>query len=200
MKGMAHITGGGLTDNIPRCLPQGTAVVLDTGRWTRQPHLFDLLQEWGNIGEAEMRRTFNCGLGMVLVVPGEQAEAVAAAAAELGERAAVVGQVVAGRARCCTDDGRRPERGAGVFVCRRGRGGDGRGSGARLGGRPGAGADCPAGAGLGCRSEARVGACPGPAPAEAPALAVLASGRGTTSWPLPRPCAGAICPCGWRWC
>lgn len=96
LKGMAHITGGGLTDNIPRCLPQGTAVVLDTGRWARQP-VFDLLQEWGNIGEAEMRRTFNCGLGMVLVVPGEQAEAVAAAAAELGERAAVVGQVVTGR-------------------------------------------------------------------------------------------------------
>lgn len=96
LKGLAHITGGGLTENIPRCLPEGAAVALRTDQWKRPP-IFSLLQRWGDIEDGEMRRTFNCGIGMVLVVPARQADAVAAAARELGEEAAVVGEVVPGR-------------------------------------------------------------------------------------------------------
>lgn len=95
VKGVAHITGGGLTENIPRCLPEGVGVVLRTDRWPRLP-IFSLLQEWGGIAEVEMRRTFNCGLGLVLIVPAAQAAVVVAAAAELGEEAYIVGDVVRG--------------------------------------------------------------------------------------------------------
>lgn len=95
LKGLAHITGGGLTENIPRCLPEGMSVVLETERW-QPPPIFALLQTWGESDDAEMRRTFNCGLGMVLIVPEEQAGAVVTAAEALGEEAAVVGRVVSG--------------------------------------------------------------------------------------------------------
>lgn len=95
LKGFAHITGGGLTENIPRCLPDGVGVALDTSAWTVPP-IFTLMQQWGGIATDEMRRTFNCGLGMVLVVPAAQADAVVAAAVALGEQAAIVGEVVAG--------------------------------------------------------------------------------------------------------
>lgn len=95
LKGLAHITGGGLTDNIPRCLPENTAVVLRTDSWV-QPPIFSLLQTWGDIVDAEMRRTFNCGLGLVLVVPPTEADDVVAAANERGEVASVVGEVVRG--------------------------------------------------------------------------------------------------------
>ena len=64
---MSHITGGGLVENIPRCLPEGTAALLDQGAWTR-PEIFDWLQREGGVAEAEMHRTFNCGIGFVLVV------------------------------------------------------------------------------------------------------------------------------------
>ncbi|HST04917.1 MAG TPA: phosphoribosylformylglycinamidine cyclo-ligase [Chloroflexia bacterium] len=71
IKGMAHITGGGLIDNIPRILPSGCAVELDTTSW-KIPPLFQLIQSRGNIPDAEMRRVFNMGLGMVVIVsPGE---------------------------------------------------------------------------------------------------------------------------------
>jgi phosphoribosylformylglycinamidine cyclo-ligase len=66
IKGLAHITGGGLTDNIPRILPEGTAVEIDKGSWPVLP-IFKLMQEIGNVSEAEMYRTFNMGVGMVVV-------------------------------------------------------------------------------------------------------------------------------------
>jgi phosphoribosylformylglycinamidine cyclo-ligase len=93
--GFAHITGGGLTDNIPRVLPDGLGVQLDARAWQRDP-VWDWIQESGRIGDAEMHRTFNCGVGMVALV----ARADAAAALELlraaGERATVIGEVMAG--------------------------------------------------------------------------------------------------------
>jgi len=66
IKGLAHITGGGLTDNIPRILPEGTAVKIDKGSWPTPP-LFELLRRLGNVSESEMYRTFNMGIGMVIV-------------------------------------------------------------------------------------------------------------------------------------
>ncbi len=70
---IAHITGGGLTENLPRVLPAFTAAHIKRDSWTR-PAIFDWLQENGNVDEAEMLRTFNCGIGMVLVVPEKQVE------------------------------------------------------------------------------------------------------------------------------
>ncbi len=70
IKGLAHITGGGLTDNIPRILPEGTAVKIERGSWAIPP-LFELLRKLGNVSDAEMYRTFNMGVGMVIVcAPG----------------------------------------------------------------------------------------------------------------------------------
>ena len=66
IKGLAHITGGGLTDNIPRILPEGTAVKIDKDSWTKPP-LFEMLRRLGNVSETEMYRTFNMGIGMVIV-------------------------------------------------------------------------------------------------------------------------------------
>ena len=66
IKGLAHITGGGLTDNIPRILPEGTAVEIDRGSWPIPP-LFELLRGLGNVSDSEMFRTFNMGVGMVIV-------------------------------------------------------------------------------------------------------------------------------------
>jgi len=72
IKGMAHITGGGLVENIPRCLPDGVKAVLDGQRWP-QPEIFNWLQREGGVTEAEMHRTFNCGIGFVLVVAAADA-------------------------------------------------------------------------------------------------------------------------------
>jgi phosphoribosylformylglycinamidine cyclo-ligase len=93
--GLAHITGGGLTDNIPRVLPAGLEAVLTRARWPRDP-LFDWLQQAGRIEPAEMYRTFNCGIGMVAVVPAAHAAAALALLAGHGETAAVIGEVRAG--------------------------------------------------------------------------------------------------------
>ena len=69
--GMAHITGGGITENLPRILPRGTAAVVDLANWTVPP-LFEHLQQLGNVTQDEMMRTFNMGIGMIVVVPAEQ--------------------------------------------------------------------------------------------------------------------------------
>ena len=74
VKGLAHITGGGLTENIPRVLPESVCAQLDATCWPR-PKIFDWLQKQGQVGEAEMQRTFNCGIGMVLIVPKAEAKA-----------------------------------------------------------------------------------------------------------------------------
>ena len=81
VKGIAHITGGGLTENVPRVLPEGTCALIEQARWA-MPSVFKWLKKQGNIEDAEMYRTFNCGIGMVLVV------AKADAAATIGELAA----------------------------------------------------------------------------------------------------------------
>jgi phosphoribosylformylglycinamidine cyclo-ligase len=75
---MAHITGGGLVENIPRCLPAATKAVVEGGSWPR-PEIFSWLQREGGVAEAEMHRTFNCGIGFVVIV----AEADAARATEV---------------------------------------------------------------------------------------------------------------------
>jgi len=74
-RGFAHITGGGLTDNIPRVLPDGLGVLLDSSSWELPP-IFHLLQEQGELSWADMRRTFNCGIGLVAIVPKEQIDEI----------------------------------------------------------------------------------------------------------------------------
>jgi phosphoribosylformylglycinamidine cyclo-ligase len=93
--GIAHITGGGLTGNIPRVLPEGLAVRLDPGAWSRTP-VWDWIQRTGNIEDAEMHRTFNCGIGMTLQVPPAAADRALALLAGAGETATVIGEVTAG--------------------------------------------------------------------------------------------------------
>lgn len=75
IKGIAHITGGGFTDNIPRVFPKGLGVNIKVGSWDVLP-IFKWLQEQGNVEDAEMRRTFNMGIGMVLIVSKDAAEAI----------------------------------------------------------------------------------------------------------------------------
>ena len=93
--GLAHITGGGLTDNIPRVLPDGMEAVLERASWPRDP-LFDWLQHTARTDSAEMYRTFNCGIGMVVIVSAERAEAAVDFLRARGESAQVIGQVRAG--------------------------------------------------------------------------------------------------------
>jgi len=93
--GLAHITGGGLTENITRILPAGLGLAIDTGAW-RRPAIFRWLQQEGRIAETEMLRTFNCGIGMVmLAVPGA-VDKLVADAADLGIDCCVIGEVTAG--------------------------------------------------------------------------------------------------------
>jgi phosphoribosylformylglycinamidine cyclo-ligase len=89
---LAHITGGGLTDNIPRVLPEGLEVVLARRSWHRDP-TFDWLQRQGRIEPAEMYRTFNCGIGMVAIVPADQADAALRVLKARGEVAQLIGEV-----------------------------------------------------------------------------------------------------------
>jgi len=95
VRGLAHVTGGGLTDNVPRVLPAGLEVVLERHRWHRDP-LFDWLQHTGRIERDEMYRTFNCGIGMVAIVPEEHAQAAVNLLNMHGERAQVIGEVKSG--------------------------------------------------------------------------------------------------------
>lgn len=91
---MAHITGGGLLENIPRVIPEGLGVQLDTGAW-QLPPLFEWLASEGNITAREMYRTFNCGIGMTVIVASGDAENALSALNEAGEDAAVIGEVSA---------------------------------------------------------------------------------------------------------
>ena len=95
IKAMAHITGGGLPENLPRVLPKGIGARIDGKSWTR-PEIFAWLQEQGNIEDREMYRTFNCGLGMVLVVDADKAEQCIAELIGLGEKAWHIGETVSG--------------------------------------------------------------------------------------------------------
>jgi phosphoribosylformylglycinamidine cyclo-ligase len=92
---MAHITGGGFVDNIPRSLPDGTGAEISRSAWTI-PALFTLIQESGNVPLEDMMRTFNMGIGMVVVVPASKAAGLVDELNECGERACILGSVVAG--------------------------------------------------------------------------------------------------------
>jgi phosphoribosylformylglycinamidine cyclo-ligase len=94
VKGLAHITGGGLVENVPRVLPEGVRAVLEQSAWPRPP-LFYWLQREGNVAEGEMHRVFNCGIGMVVVVAAEHADAARAALEARGERAFRIGRIEA---------------------------------------------------------------------------------------------------------
>jgi len=91
--GLAHITGGGLLENIPRILQPGLAVVLQRDAWTMPP-LFTWLQQQGHVADTEMQRVFNCGIGMVIVVAADQANAVTTTLANQGETVFRIGEVV----------------------------------------------------------------------------------------------------------
>jgi phosphoribosylformylglycinamidine cyclo-ligase len=95
VRGAAHITGGGLPENLPRILPDGCAVVIDKAAW-EVPHIFRWIAETGGISDADMYRTFNMGIGMVLAVSREEADKVRQEAERLGERAFIIGEVVSG--------------------------------------------------------------------------------------------------------
>ncbi|MGR3838843.1 MAG: phosphoribosylformylglycinamidine cyclo-ligase [Cognatishimia sp.] len=92
--GLAHITGGGLTENLPRVLPEGLGAQIYLDTWTL-PGVFQWLAETGGMSEAEMLKTFNCGIGMILVVAADQVASVQETLAESGEIAVVLGNVTA---------------------------------------------------------------------------------------------------------
>lgn len=92
--GLVHITGGGFTDNIPRVLPAGCKAVIEDGSWPKHP-IFEFLRTKGNVSVAEMFRTFNCGIGMVLVVKAKEVDDVLGQLTALGETAYVIGEIAA---------------------------------------------------------------------------------------------------------
>jgi phosphoribosylformylglycinamidine cyclo-ligase len=94
VKGMAHITGGGLLENIPRVLPENLTAVLQKDSWTMPP-LFSWMQKEGGVAEKEMHRTFNCGIGMAVIVAAEHAEEAMAHLAAQGETVWRIGSVEA---------------------------------------------------------------------------------------------------------
>lgn len=96
VKGMAHITGGGFIENIPRVLPEGVNVEINYGSWPILP-IFDLLQKKGNVSNRDMFTTFNMGIGLVIVVAEDQAEAAVGALKQAGETPYVIGKVTEGQ-------------------------------------------------------------------------------------------------------
>jgi phosphoribosylformylglycinamidine cyclo-ligase len=92
---MAHITGGGITENLPRVLPRGMAAVIDLGSWPVLP-IFEHLQNLGNVPQEEMLRTFNMGLGMLLVVPSKKFKKAQTVLERAGEKGYTVGRIVKG--------------------------------------------------------------------------------------------------------
>lgn len=94
--GIAHITGGGLVDNVARLLPEGTAAVFDTGSW-KSPELFAMLQRQGNIERTEMFTVFNMGIGMVIILPVHEAEKAGRALKAMDEDYFIIGRIDKGR-------------------------------------------------------------------------------------------------------
>ena len=95
IKGLAHITGGGLTDNIPRILPEEAAVQIEKGSWPVLP-IFALMQQIGNVSESEMYRTFNMGVGMVIVCSRSDADTIVSQLNDAGEKCYEIGSVTSG--------------------------------------------------------------------------------------------------------
>jgi phosphoribosylformylglycinamidine cyclo-ligase len=94
VKGLAHITGGGLVGNVPRILPKGTKAVLDKKKWPRHD-IFRWLQKNGNVAEEEMFRVFNCGIGMVIVVAKDKVQMATMLLKREGELAYEIGTIEA---------------------------------------------------------------------------------------------------------
>ena len=92
---LAHVTGGGITENLPRVLPRGTAAVIELGTWPVLP-IFEHLQQLGNVSQDEMLRTFNMGLGMLLVVPSAKFKKAQSVLERVGEKAYTIGRIVKG--------------------------------------------------------------------------------------------------------
>ncbi len=95
IKGIAHITGGGITENLPRVLPEGRRAYVRRRSWTAPP-IFQLIRRFGSISQAEMDRTFNNGIGMILVVGKNEADGVERALKKMGERYAFIGEIKKG--------------------------------------------------------------------------------------------------------
>jgi len=98
---IAHITGGGIPENVVRVLHDGIDAHIDASTWQR-PAIFSWLQQQGNVAESEMQRTFNCGIGMMIVVPAEQADEAVELLNGAGEHATVIGKITAGSGRVQT--------------------------------------------------------------------------------------------------
>ena len=96
--GMAHITGGGITDNLPRILPRGTSAIVDLASW-QIPPLFEHLQQLGSVERDEMYRTFNMGIGLICVVPAEKVKKAKAVLNRANERHSIIGRIVRGERR-----------------------------------------------------------------------------------------------------
>ncbi len=95
VNGMAHITGGGITENLPRIIPKGMGAVVDLASWTVPP-LFEHLQQLGNVEQDEMLRTFNMGIGLIVVVPAEKVKKAKAVLNRANERHHIIGRIVRG--------------------------------------------------------------------------------------------------------
>ena len=104
IKGLAHITGGGIIENIPRVLPDSCHAIIETSRW-ELPFIFAMLQEGGRIAPQEMARTFNCGIGMAVIVDRSEADHVTSALEGAGETVLSIGRVESGP-RGCTVTGK----------------------------------------------------------------------------------------------
>ncbi|MFQ5788352.1 MAG: phosphoribosylformylglycinamidine cyclo-ligase, partial [Thermodesulfobacteriota bacterium] len=89
---LAHITGGGLIENLPRVIPKGLKAVLDSSLW-RLPPIFELIKMKGRIDDVEMYRTFNCGIGMILIVSSTDTNRVLMKLRDLKEKAMVIGEI-----------------------------------------------------------------------------------------------------------
>lgn len=100
IKGAAHITGGGITENLPRILPKGCEAVVHRTIW-RVPEIFRQIQKEGQVDEEEMYRVFNMGIGMIFVIAPSRVKAVMNQARRFGERAAIIGEIRRGKPRVC---------------------------------------------------------------------------------------------------
>jgi len=95
VSGMAHITGGGITENLPRIIPRGMGALVDRASWTVPP-LFEHLQQLGNVEDAEMLRTFNMGIGLICVIPADKVKKAKAVLNRANERHSIIGRITRG--------------------------------------------------------------------------------------------------------
>ena len=98
IKGIAHITGGGITENLPRVLSEGCQAKIKRESWDVLP-VFKYIQKNGNIDDDEMRRDFNMGIGMILVAPNKEVDKIKAKAERLGEKVYLIGEITEGENR-----------------------------------------------------------------------------------------------------